>query len=159
MMAVGNPERNMNLKRLNLGRSTVPIDRRGLLMAITGMLAVRPRLGLAAPPAAEGGTDRSVLDEMIGQMIVMGFRGDSTSSPGARAIAAWLRSRLIGGVIFFEDNLSSPKEVKRFTDFFRDAAAPSIPFLCVDQEGGIVSRLRPDRGFEPLPSAVRRQHH
>jgi beta-N-acetylhexosaminidase len=139
---------------MTMGRSTVPIDRRGLLMATLGMLAALPRLALAGSlPATEGLTDRSALDEMIGQMIIMGFRGGSTSSPGARAIAGWLRSRLIGGVIFFEDNLPSPQEAKRFTDFFGDAAAPSIPFLCVDQEGGIVSRLRADHGFEPLPSA------
>ena len=138
-----------------MGRSTVPTDRRGLLIAILGMLtAARPRFALAgASPAVEGPVDRSALDERIGQMIVMGFRGDSTGSSGARAIAGWLRSGLIGGVIFFEDNLPSPQVAKRFTDFFRDAAAPSTPFLCVDQEGGIVSRLRADHGFEPLPSA------
>jgi beta-N-acetylhexosaminidase len=132
-----------------------PIDRRGLLKAIFGMLAATPQLALAeSPPTSEGGaTDRSALDEMIGQMIIMGFRGDRTSSPGARAIADWLRSGLIGGVIFFEDNLPAPQEAKHFTDLFRDAAAPSIPFLSVDQEGGIVSRLRADHGFEPLPSA------
>jgi len=130
-----------------------PIDRRGLLKVILGMLAARPRLAVAGnPPSTEGATDRSALDEMIGQMIIMGFRGDSIKSPGARAIAGWLRAGLIGGVIFFEDNLPSPLEAKRFTNFFRDAAAPSLPFLSVDQEGGIVSRLRADHGFEPLPS-------
>jgi beta-N-acetylhexosaminidase len=139
---------------MTLARSTVPLDRRGLLKAILVMLAARPRLALAgSPPSTGGATERSPLDEMIGQMTIMGFRGERTGSPGARAIADWLRARLIGGVIFFEDNLPSPQQAKRFTDLFRDAAAPSIPFLCVDQEGGIVSRLRADHGFEPLPPA------
>jgi beta-N-acetylhexosaminidase len=90
---------------------------------------------------------------MIGQMIVMGFWGTSTTSPGARAVLRWLRAGLIGGVIFFEDNLPSPQMARRFTSLFREAAVPSVPFLCVDQEGGAVSRLRADHGFEPLPSA------
>ena len=94
---------------------------------------------------------------MIGQMIIMGFRGESTDSPDARAIAGWLRAGLIGGVIFFEDNLPSPEQAKRFTDLFRDAAAPSIPFLCVDQEGGIVRACAQTMAFNLYHPRYRRE--
>jgi beta-N-acetylhexosaminidase len=60
---------------------------------------------------------------------------------------------MIGGVIFFEDNLPSPHAATDLTQAFREAAGTSIPLLCLDQEGGVVSRLRAEHGFEPLPSA------
>ena len=95
----------------------------------------------------------SSLDRMIGEMIVVGFTGDHPTSPGARAISSWLRDGLVGGVIFFEDNLRSPEGAMELIHAFREAAGESTPLLCLDQEGGAVARLRADRGFEPLPSA------
>jgi beta-N-acetylhexosaminidase len=86
-------------------------------------------------------------------MVVMGFSGDHPASPGAKAISTWLRDGLVGGVIFFEDNLGSPGAAIDLIHAFREAAGESIPLLCLDQEGGAVARLRPERGFEPLPAA------
>jgi beta-N-acetylhexosaminidase len=126
--------------------------RRLLLKASFGLICA-PRIGLARSTIRNFGVVRRDLDGEIAQMLIMGFVGADTTSVGARAIATWLRSRLIGGVIFFEDNLPSPQQARSLTRLFRDAAAPSIPFLCVDQEGGAISRLRPERGFQPLPSA------
>jgi beta-N-acetylhexosaminidase len=105
------------------------------------------------PVDAAAPSERLSLDQMIGQMIVMGFWGSQSSATGAQAIIEWLHGGLIGGVIFFEDNLGSAETVQQFTRTFREAAKPLIPLLCVDQEGGAVARLQADRGFEPLPSA------
>jgi len=93
------------------------------------------------------------LDRMIGEMIVVGFWGSDPTSSGARTISSWLHDGLVGGVIFFEDNLRSPKAAIDLMQAFREAAGGLKPFLCVDQEGGAVARLRAERGFEPLPAA------
>ena len=122
------------------------------MKASLGLLALPQfaRAGNASDKLVASGSD---LDSQIAQMLIMGVVGSGAMAPGASAIAAWLRSKLIGGVIFFEDNLPSPQQAQRLTRLFRAAAAPSIPFLCVDQEGGAISRLRSDHGFKPLPSA------
>ena len=128
------------------------MDRRDFLSSLV-------RAGSAAASAcycdrAVALSDRSTPDEMIGQMIIMGFWGSDPSSPGAQKITEWLKAGLIAGVIFFEDNLPSSAIVQNWIRAFREVAKPSVPLLCVDQEGGAVARLQADRGFEPLPSAL-----
>jgi beta-N-acetylhexosaminidase len=127
-------------------------DRRTLLKASLGLL-LAPQPARAASRSGRSGSDQASLDDQIAQMIIMGFHGSGAAAPGPRAIAGWLRTRRIGGVIFFEENLPSPLEAQRLTRRFRDAAAPAVPLLGVDQEGGAISRLRAERGFQPLPSA------
>jgi beta-N-acetylhexosaminidase len=90
---------------------------------------------------------------MIGKLIVMGFWGSDSKSPGAQAVSLWLKRGDIGGVIFFEDNLLTPRSARDLTRSFRESAGSLQPLLCVDQEGGAVARLRADRNFEPLPAA------
>ena len=83
----------------------------------------------------------------------MGFWGSEPNAPGAQSTIALLQSGTIGGVVFFEDNVVSPDSIRKLTRAFHEAAKPIPPFLCVDQEGGSVARLRPERGFQPLPAA------
>src|SRR5260221_12332695 len=131
------------------------IDRRLVLSAVFGLAAsmvARPRSAFGRTETSTA-SDSTSLDQMIGEMIVMGFWGSDPTSPGARAISSWLRDGLVGGVIFFEDNLPSPHAATDFIEAFREAAGESTPFLCLDQEGGAVARLRPERGFERLPAA------
>jgi beta-N-acetylhexosaminidase len=132
-------------------RSRFSLDRRQILISTLAALGEMGTPGHASADVTHA--DRVSLDQMIGQMIVMGFEGAETTSRGAVAIGDWLRQGLIGGVIFFDVNIESPQEAARFTRFFLDAAAPIVPFLCIDQEGGAVVRLRPEHGFAPLPSA------
>ena len=133
------------------------MDRRTLLSALFSLgTSQSASICLAAknpdPRSEVGGLSLS-LDQMIGKMIVMGFWGSDPASPGAQAVSLWLKRGDIGGVIFFEDNLLSPRTARDLTRSFRESAGSSRPFLCVDQEGGAVTRLRADRGFEPLPAA------
>jgi beta-N-acetylhexosaminidase len=103
---------------------------------------------------ARASQNLSTIDRQIGEMIIVGFHGDKPEAPGATAVAEWLRAGLIGGVIFFEDNLPNPSAAKALTKFFTAASGSSTPLLCVDQEGGAVSRLRSESGFSTLPSAA-----
>src|ERR1700722_8326404 len=91
------------------------IRRRDLLAALLMGAAGLGRQSAFAEP--DFPPDRA-LDRDIGGMIVIGFNGDSPDSPGARAVADWLRAGLVGGVIFFEDNLRNPDAVKALTKSF-----------------------------------------
>lgn len=111
-----------------------------------------------APYLADGG--EPALERMLGAMLMCGFRG-AELTPGDAFLDAVARGR-IGGVILFdrdvptggERNIRSPEQVRRLTGVLR-SAAPGPLFIAVDQEGGQVRRLKPQRGFLDLPSAQR----
>ena len=71
----------------------------------------------------------------------------------------------LGGVILFDyscqtrqydNNIESPEQVQRLCAEI--AALPSSPMVFIDQEGGLVRRLKDSRGFAPLPSAKEFNH-
>lgn len=87
------------------------------------------------------------LEEKVGQMMMVGFDG---FSPPAH-ILDWLESGRIGGVYLFARNIENPAQVKRLVDKCRAAAKRPI-LVGIDQEGGIVARLR--EGFSESPGAM-----
>ena len=87
------------------------------------------------------------LDEKVGQMMMVGFEG---TSPPAH-ILEWLESGRIGGIYLFARNIDNPSQVTRLVQDCREAAG--FPILVgIDQEGGIVARLRD--GFTESPGAM-----
>jgi beta-N-acetylhexosaminidase len=97
----------------------------------------------------------------IGELFILGFFGKSV--PG------WLREFAarygLGGVILFDyscqtkqydNNIDSPEQVQRLCDEI--SRLPSRPMVFIDQEGGLVRRLKEGRGFSPLPSAKEFNH-
>ena len=92
----------------------------------------------------------------VGELFILGFFG--------KTIPAWLREFAgrygLGGVILFDyscqtrqydNNIESPAQVQRLCAEI--AALPSRPMVFIDQEGGLVRRLKDGKGFQPLPSA------
>lgn len=105
---------------------------------------------LATPVAAED------IETMAGQMILVGFQGDSADDKSVSAVADEIASGGIGGVIFLKTNVASLDAVKAINAKFRAAAKAGgrePPFLSLDQEGGLVERLTKSVGFEETPSA------
>lgn len=96
----------------------------------------------------------SSLDQMIGQMLLIGFDGISARDSDPRNIARQLRNGYLGGVIFMERNIRSPKQVRELTKLFGGTGAPLPPFISVDQEGGRVQRLASEKGFSQTPDAT-----
>lgn len=87
------------------------------------------------------------LEDKIGQMLLVGFYG--LDAPDY--ILDWLREGRIGGVILFSRNVQSPQQVARLTQQIHEAAKyPAL--VAIDQEGGIVARLR--EGFTESPGAM-----
>src|ERR1043166_6257764 len=92
----------------------------------------------------------------VGELFILGFFGKS--------IPDWLREFAarfgLGGVILFDysvrtrqydNNIDSPEQVRALCAEI--ARLPSAPLVFIDQEGGLVRRLKDGRGFAPLPSA------
>uniref|UniRef100_B8DL88 beta-N-acetylhexosaminidase n=1 Tax=Nitratidesulfovibrio vulgaris (strain DSM 19637 / Miyazaki F) TaxID=883 RepID=B8DL88_NITV9 len=184
--------------------------------------AVKPVSGSGQSQGQVQGGTRShgepSLADMIGQMLMVGFRGaeaqavapragdmpglggllrqgaanalktgtakavapvssasSSAGTPGTSAISGTygvnevlddVRAGRVGGVILFdrdvttrspERNIISPKQVRALSAALQAAAGASpagLPlFVAVDQEGGRVQRLKPERGFTQYPPA------
>jgi beta-N-acetylhexosaminidase len=99
------------------------------------------------------------IDQQIGQMLLLGFRGFEVGEDDP--IARDIRELNLGGVIHFdydvtlkkaERNIRSPEQVRRLNDSLQRMS--EVPLLVsVDQEGGKVSRLKEEFGFPPTLSA------
>jgi beta-N-acetylhexosaminidase len=93
------------------------------------------------------------LDAMIGQMIMVGFAGSNERDAGVASVRDQLNKGTIGGVVLYPENIGSPKELRTLTAFLRNAKSSSVPFIAVDQEGGLVQRLTRRNGHSYFPSA------
>ena len=86
------------------------------------------------------------LDIKIGQMILIGMPKAEVDS----SVLEEVRSGKVGSLIYFEKNI--PKSSSAFAAFKKmswsyQKAAPIPLFICIDQEGGKVNRLKEKYGF------------
>jgi beta-N-acetylhexosaminidase len=91
-------------------------------------------------------------EQQIGQFFFIGLPGTELDAE-ARELVEEIKP---GGVILFGRNVDSPEQVRGLLDGVR-ALSPMPPLCGIDQEGGLVDRLR--EIFPPMPSArAIRQH-
>lgn len=95
----------------------------------------------------------ALLDSMIGQMIMVGFAGRSERDSGVAAVRDQLNKGTIGGVVLYPENIGPPEALRSLTAFLRNAKSSPVPFIAVDQEGGLVQRLTRRNGHSYFPSA------
>ena len=94
------------------------------------------------------------LDQMIGQMLMLGFSGTKPTDQGVIDAQNLLAKGQIGGLILMGANLENKKQVATLLRFLSLRAPVGLPpFLAVDQEGGMVQRLRGEHGFTDVPQA------
>ena len=91
-------------------------------------------------------------EQQIGQFFFIGLPGTELDTE-ARELIEEIKP---GGLILFGRNVESPQQVRQLLDEAR-ALIPTPPLCGIDQEGGLVDRLR--EIFPPMPSArALRQH-
>ncbi|HZN07863.1 MAG TPA: glycoside hydrolase family 3 N-terminal domain-containing protein, partial [Pyrinomonadaceae bacterium] len=91
-------------------------------------------------------------EQQIGQFFFIGLPGTELDAE-TRALVSDIKP---GGVIIFGRNVASPEQLRSLLDGVRELI-PTPPLFGIDQEGGLVDRLR--RIFTPMPSArTIRQH-
>ncbi|HLA12801.1 MAG TPA: glycoside hydrolase family 3 N-terminal domain-containing protein [Pyrinomonadaceae bacterium] len=92
------------------------------------------------------------LEQQIGQFFYIGLTGTALDAD-AKALLKYVQP---GGIILFGRNVAEPRQVRRLLDDIRELL-PIEPLFGIDQEGGLVDRLR--KIFTPMPSArTIRQH-
>ncbi|WP_052726634.1 glycoside hydrolase family 3 protein [Devosia epidermidihirudinis] len=93
------------------------------------------------------------LEQMAGQMIVVGFKGTSADAPSVKALRDEIAAGEIGGVMYLKTNITSLADVSAMNAEFRAASPELLPFITLDQEGGMVERLTSAVGFTEIPNA------
>lgn len=123
-----------------------------LILALAFFVCSR-RSQSAAPSEPE-------IERMLGQMIMVGFRGDGRKKiQDVPLVTELARQGKIGGIILFNTDVERKSVNRNIVDADQlkkligglQAAAPIPLFIAVDQEGGQVQRLKPDHGFTRWP--------
>lgn len=98
------------------------------------------------------------LDAKIGQMLMVGFRGLEVSDD--HFVVRDIHERNLGGVVLFDydvpgrgpvRNIESPSQVKALIATLQAISATPL-LVAIDHEGGILTRLKEERGFPPTLS-------
>ena len=92
------------------------------------------------------------LEQQVGQFFYIGLSGTELDAD-TRALIEEVQP---GGVIIFGRNVQGPQQVRKLLDSVREIL-PNDPLFGVDQEGGLVDRLR--KIFTPMPSARTIREH
>ncbi|WP_202709733.1 beta-N-acetylhexosaminidase [Sporosalibacterium faouarense] len=89
------------------------------------------------------------LDEKIGQMVILGFEGDSLNED----VKSLINQYKVGGFILFKRNVENSNQLLSLLNSLKETNSDNkIPlFLAVDEEGGKVSRM-PDELID-LPNS------
>lgn len=134
------------------------------------ILTLLALLSCSHRPAPSDNTDNSViqetpeytLDEDIGMMLLVGFRGTELDYNKNIDIISALRDYHVGSVILFDydvptgtrgRNIKDAEQLKRLCKQLRSFATVDSLLIGIDQEGGYVSRLSTRYGFPAIPSA------
>lgn len=87
-------------------------------------------------------------EQKVGQLFFIGIPGSEIDDPTREL----LNEISPGGVCLFSRNIREAEQTRELLDDIR-TTLPVIPFLSIDQEGGLVDRLR--RLITPMPAASR----
>ncbi|NBC03077.1 MAG: glycoside hydrolase family 3 [Bacteroidetes bacterium] len=122
-------------------------------------LALFLLLLLLIAPSLSAQSPEPTLDEKIGEMLMIGFKGFEVRDTSH--IVRDIREFHLGGVILFDydvptdqpvRNVESPDQIKKLITQINNLTDKKL-FIAVDQEGGRVARLKESRGFVTNVSA------
>ena len=89
---------------------------------IRAVLSALLALSFSAPAMAQS------LEQMAGQMIIVGFKGDDVGDASVKAVRDEIAAGTLGGVMYLKPNVKSLAAVKAMNAAFR-AASPRFVLL------------------------------
>ncbi|MDX9710395.1 MAG: glycoside hydrolase family 3 N-terminal domain-containing protein [Trichloromonas sp.] len=144
-IAIPDPKPNLPVRRI---RACLGQARRFFPLVLLTFLTFSSPATAASPRPKQPS-----LDERLGRMLMVGFRG--TRLADGHFILRDLGKHHLGGVILFDydlesreygRNIASPEQLRELTGRLRREARRPL-FIAIDQEGGRVNRLAPRYGF------------
>ncbi len=136
------------------------LPRRRLLTAATaafGAALIAPAVQSETRPIANPkrkSTGRLGKASLPGPRLIVGFRGQDPIDDEVQSIARDIEAGRVAGVLLLKRNISSVDQLRGLCDFLTSAAPDLPPLICIDQEGGAVSRATPAGGFLGWSSAA-----
>jgi beta-N-acetylhexosaminidase len=119
---------------------------RGVLLALLLSVAVSAQ---TPPPDVEALLANMNLRQKVGQMFMVTFYGPAPNEAARQLLTAWQP----GAAALLPSNLGDPTQVARITNAIQtlvtESGGPPM-FIAVDQEGGLISRLKD--GFTAWPA-------
>ena len=116
-------------------------------------LTPSPTQATRMTPNLDALISQMTLEHKVGQVMLVGFDG-TTLTPDLRDDLTQLH---IGGVIFYDRNIQSPQQVAQLNTDLQNVMRQNndLPlFITVDQEGGVVARLKEEKGFTEFPGQM-----
>lgn len=125
-----------------------------LLLSFLCIFLLAPTAWCASPSQPD--SSEPAVEEMLASMLMFGFRGAN----GENVFPDFPQAGLPFNFILFDRdvgenssrNIVSPEQVRNLTDSLQKISGKGV-FIGVDQEGGQVRRLKPQKGFQDLESA------
>lgn len=119
-------------------------------------LLILPFFTACSGPKKEASSGHLVrLEQQIGQMIMVGFRGTTVSPEDP--IYKMIESKHIGGVVLYSRdlpsketvarNVASPEQLQKLNRDLQNISETEL-LIGIDEEGGFVTRLIPENGFQ-----------
>lgn len=125
----------------------------------SGLLFIVVSLWLSwVPVQSQGQVVDAILAEMtleqkVGQMFMVSFFGAPMNVPARDLISTWQP----GAVVFLPSNIGTPDAITRLTNDIQQTLVDSggyPAFIAVDQEGGIIARLKDGFTEWPVPTLL-----
>jgi len=122
-------------------------------LAIAAVILLVSTHAFAESASSKPAVDDVLLQQMIGQMVLVGFVGNKTEDEGYRILLEQAAQGKIGGVIYLGRNIRSLRAVATLNANLQSASKVPL-FIAIDQEGGRIERLTKAVGFKESPSAA-----
>ena len=87
-------------------------------------------------------------------MLMVGIRGTHLNAESMALTQKQIRDGEIGGIIFFKHNIKNSRQFGIFVKSLGQLPVEHPLFLAVDEEGGLVRRLKEPQGFQEFPAAA-----
>ncbi|TYB36677.1 MAG: glycoside hydrolase family 3 protein, partial [Flexistipes sinusarabici] len=92
------------------------------------------------------------LEEKIGQMIMIGFKGTAVNNGWTETVTEQIKEKRVGGILLLKRNITSTSQIKQLTSYLQNISTEPL-FIAVDQEGGNIQRLSKTNGFTDYKTA------
>lgn len=94
---------------------------------------------------------KMTLEEKVGQLMMVGLSGTSLDDNDIFL----LKKAHVGGVILFDRNMKNKEQVKALTTSIQEQTTNPLPvFIAVDEEGGLVARMREELEAPPAAEVI-----
>lgn len=94
------------------------------------------------------------IDDMIAQMIVIGFDGQKEGDKWVEQIAKDIKREKIGGIVINDKNIHNASQLKKLSYYLKSQANSTLPlFVIAEEEGGDNALFSSQKGFKKIPSA------